>query len=1209
MKRYLITKTITIFSLAIACISYGQTSTENYIQSKTCLSGDCTKKSETITYFDGLGRAKQIIAVKVTPTGKDMVTPVIYDGFGRQVKDILPVPVATQNSLIHTAITDENTANTYYGVSNAYSEKELEKSPLDRILSQANPGDEWKMSSGHIQKFKYETNAASEVKKFVTTTTINTVSGVSNTISALSIPAGSAGLYAAGILYKNTITDEDGSPVIQFKNGRGQTLLIRKTDGTQNLDTYYVYNEYNQQAFVIPPQAVKKIEQNNNTVTATILNELCYQYKYDGQDRLVEKKLPGKDWEFFVYDKQDRLVFVQDGVLRTLNNTFNTKGWLFTKYDEFGRVAYTGFFSNTATRQVLQNVLNNLAANPYNNEKRSSTPFNLLGVDIYYDNKGYPTTNMKLLTTNYYDTYPPDALSIPATVLGQYTLAQNLGSSDDASTKSLLTASYIKNIEDDQWTRTYQYYDSKGRVIATKSTNHLGGYTNKDLKLNFTGLVDEAYTYHAKTRVSPEVVVKEHFTYDDQGRMQKHFHQVDSNSEELLAENSYNELSQLINKKVGSVSGSAPLQSIDYNYNIRGWLSEINKSQMAVSNLGGKLFAYKIKYTSRDGVENPDAVQFPGKNVAPKYNGNIAEVDWRAVQTLGDYPSLTPKRYGYSYDKSDRLTAGYYQNPNNPNSKENTESLTYDPNGNITNLYRTSVIENGNTIATVIDNLVYDYQGNQAIKIKDNSGNSTGYEGTVGSAIEYDLNGNMKNMADKQITGIGYNYLNLPNTIAINFGQVTSDIATKYRADGIKVRKENTKTSIGIAGTTITKEVTDYLDGFQYYGKATSGPGTGDPGTSSLATDVSERAFEVQAFTPDSFLGEAVTGLKDPELQFFPTAEGFYDYQKNQYIYQYKDHLGNTRVSFARNSAGALEIVDSNDYYPFGMNHLKTGSAYFAQSSYKNYKYNGKELQETGMYDYGARLYMADVGRWGVIDEKAEKYVQFSAYNYAANDPIRFIDPDGKDIIISLGIYDKWGAEQKVKYMDGKIYGQDGKGGWSTTEYEGDTSKVTGIIKSLNKLKENSAGKSELIDFFSKKGNDVKIMLGKDNAYLVGLGTVHITDQPVSMLTTEGLKDADPYLVLGHELGHAKSDAIKQKGKDDTWYQTPSGKNMTVDEIKASHIENKIRQVDGVPLRTQYNPYREDTSLLTPDNKKNLHINKAEDYPTNQPITTDNYEY
>nr|WP_241330565.1 RHS repeat-associated core domain-containing protein [Chryseobacterium arthrosphaerae] len=65
-----------------------------------------------------------------------------------------------------------------------------------------------------------------------------------------------------------------------------------------------------------------------------------------------------------------------------------------------------------------------------------------------------------------------------------------------------------------------------------------------------------------------------------------------------------------------------------------------------------------------------------------------------------------------------------------------------------------------------------------------------------------------------------------------------------------------------------------------------------------------------------------------------------------------------------------------------------------------SYKYNGKELQETGMYDYGARMYMPDIGRWGVIDNKAEKYFPFSGYNYAINNPIKYLDPDGNDVII-----------------------------------------------------------------------------------------------------------------------------------------------------------------------------------------------------------------
>nr|WP_317043223.1 RHS repeat-associated core domain-containing protein [Chryseobacterium vrystaatense] len=89
-------------------------------------------------------------------------------------------------------------------------------------------------------------------------------------------------------------------------------------------------------------------------------------------------------------------------------------------------------------------------------------------------------------------------------------------------------------------------------------------------------------------------------------------------------------------------------------------------------------------------------------------------------------------------------------------------------------------------------------------------------------------------------------------------------------------------------------------------------------------------------------------------------------------------------------------MVEVNNYYPFGLLHNYTATT---KNAYQ-YKYNGKELQETGMYDYGARMYMPDLGRWGVVDPLAEKMRRHSPYNYTFNNPIMYIDPDGMKVIV-----------------------------------------------------------------------------------------------------------------------------------------------------------------------------------------------------------------
>ena len=90
-------------------------------------------------------------------------------------------------------------------------------------------------------------------------------------------------------------------------------------------------------------------------------------------------------------------------------------------------------------------------------------------------------------------------------------------------------------------------------------------------------------------------------------------------------------------------------------------------------------------------------------------------------------------------------------------------------------------------------------------------------------------------------------------------------------------------------------------------------------------------------------------------------------------------------------------IVSTGDYFPFGLSY-NTGER--AGALEQKYLYNGKELQDEmslNWYDYGARMYMPEIGRWGVVDPLAEKARRWSPYTYCFNNPLRFTDPDGMD--------------------------------------------------------------------------------------------------------------------------------------------------------------------------------------------------------------------
>ncbi len=154
--------------------------------------------------------------------------------------------------------------------------------------------------------------------------------------------------------------------------------------------------------------------------------------------------------------------------------------------------------------------------------------------------------------------------------------------------------------------------------------------------------------------------------------------------------------------------------------------------------------------------------------------------------------------------------------------------------------------------------------------------------------------------------------------------------------------------------------------------------------------------------------------------KFFSRPEGYVEFKNNQYLYtyQYKNHLGNIRLTYRdgyRNHPtleyakdGVIqvtEIIEENNYYPFGLKHKGYNELadYSATNKYK-YAYGGKELNdELGLdwYDFHARQYDPSIGRMLQMDPNAYKYGKLTPYNYAFNNPALVVDPDGKDGIVT----------------------------------------------------------------------------------------------------------------------------------------------------------------------------------------------------------------
>ncbi len=754
---------------------------------------------QTTAYFDGLGRPLQSVNKGVTPTGKDLVSMHIYDAFGREAVQYLPY-VSTENTGTFKAdpFTAQATFATaqYPGEQVFYEQTVFEPSPFNRPLKTLAPGNSWGGSDRGIA-INYQLNDADEVR-----------------IWDIGLNAGavafSNGTYNAGELARTVTTDEHGKRVVEYKDKEGRVVLkkVEITTTAANitqymgwLSTYYVYDDLGNLRTVIPPKATEWLAANNwnlgTTAGGQVLSKLCFRYEYDQRNRMVVKQVPGAGEVWMVYDSRDRLVMTQDAKMRP------NELWIWTYYDGLNRPVKT----------VLGDY-------PY--ERTDMVYFLALDPDFFAHNQ---LNDPKVLTETYYDNYSwtsgtgmPSTFSTAETTTGFLTPSDNVAPYARSLTPSYLTrgmatGSKVRVLGTNTFLYTVSFYDDRGRVIQTHSTNLTGGTDITTTQYAFDGRVLAVKHNHNATGLQPaQTTVITYNDYDDAGRLVKVRKSINGGTAKTILQNEYDALGQLKTKKLGSKGTTTdPLATIDHQYNIRGWLTGINKDYVnATGPQADRYFGMQLSYDDNTFTQN-------------QYNGNIAGIKWRSQG------SQEKRAYGFGYDAANRLlkadftqssASGWDQSAGiNYNVKMGDGSdpaTAYDANGNILRMQQWGLKVGG---SAQIDDLTYGYftNSNQLQQVTDAQNDNTSvlgdfkYNPATKTATDYayDPSGNLVQDNNKAIGNIGYNHLNLPENITVT---AKGTVQYVYDAAGNKLKKITTDNTVSPAKTTTTW----YLGSFVY---------------------------------------------------------------------------------------------------------------------------------------------------------------------------------------------------------------------------------------------------------------------------------------------------------------------------------------------------------------------------------------------------------
>ncbi len=756
-------------------------------------------------FSDGAGRPVQSIQQRATPAGADVIAAVQYDEFGRTNENFLPYSdggTSAANFRNNAGTQQRNFYNLRFpGEQFLYSKTVPEDDMSGEVLSQSAPGA---VFTGNNLGARSNTRIYFETEEVVHWQ-----------VNASGLPVANGTVaqrfYGNRDLMIEEAFDINGRRLIRYTDLMGRMVMEK----IQNVDapashvngwniTYYVYDELGQLRFVLPSNAVKAalvqlglLTSGTYTLNAGIINNLCFEFRYDVLGRVIYKKVPEVAHELYVYDQLGRQVLSQDAKQRI------TGQWSFIKFDGKDRPTLTGIW-NAGTGITESTIRTQAAASSDYPAINASTEVH---TETYYDNYSFTGASAKPFNSALFNDIPT---GINAVAPAQ---SQML---NDLITGTRIRVFYPAGVTGPQWLTTVNYYDNQERVIQTHSDNILGGTDVLSTRYNFTGDVLGQHYRHANPKPNANYAVLsiiKRNVYDIDGRLLQVFQRVNNEPERQLLGFEYNELGQLTRKILGPGAGAngTNLEHLNYTYNLQGQLTGIN-ANYARDRSAGHWWGTSLHYY--DGFTQP------------KYDGTISGVVWRSRGKFDE-----ANAYGFDYDVMSRLKQAYFTQTTavntssggwNQNKNFTTDNLNYDENGNIINM-RSQSTAFGTT--RTVDDLTYSYNANsnRLTRVQDNGNGTQATNQTPGIAgsgglkdfkdgtnggddYTYDANGNIVSDANKNFTAT-YNHLDKPERIVMENNQL-KDIRYVYDATGERLQK--------IVRHNDTVRTITYVDGLTY---------------------------------------------------------------------------------------------------------------------------------------------------------------------------------------------------------------------------------------------------------------------------------------------------------------------------------------------------------------------------------------------------------